>query len=294
MDKEMENLEWLMRMKNAMDYIESRLEEPLNMDEIAKVAYSSPFHFQRMFLLLTGVAVAEYIRKRRLSLAAQELCLSNVKVLDLALKYGYDSPESFSKAFRKLHGVSPSAARDKGVPLKAFPRLSFHLSLKGDKEMEYRIVQKDSFTIVGKSVRVTTKDGENIREIPKFWDRVNTDGTADQLIQIGGDKDILGVCLDMDHAGEQFSYWVAVEAQPDANTQEYETAVIPAADWAVFTSVGPMPDAIQGLWQRIFQEWFPETDYEHAGGPELELYSLGDIHADDYRSEVWIPIKKKA
>jgi AraC family transcriptional regulator len=155
----MANLEWLIRMKNALDYMESKLTGPLRIEEIAAVAYVSPFHFQRMFSMLTGVTVADYIRKRRLTLAAQELAISNIRVLDVALKYGYDSPESFAKAFRKAHGLTPSAAREPGVQLKAFPRLSFHLSLKGDQEMDYKIVNKEAFTVIGKSMEVTCKDG---------------------------------------------------------------------------------------------------------------------------------------
>lgn len=147
-------MEWLNRMRDALDYMERHMTEPVNMDEIAKAACSSPFHFQRMFNLLTGVTVAEYIRKRRLTLAAQELAMTPVRVLDVALKYGYDSPEAFAKAFRKAHGITPSAAREPGTVLKAFPRLSFHLSLKGDKEMDYRIVHKEVFKVVGKRWRL--------------------------------------------------------------------------------------------------------------------------------------------
>jgi AraC family transcriptional regulator len=160
-------LDWLTRMKNALDLIEMKLVEPLDIEEIAKAAYTSPFHFQRMFHMLTGMTLAEYIRKRKFTLAAQELATSTSKVLDIALKYGYDSPESFSKAFRKIHGITPSSARDPGVLLKAFPRISFHLTLKGDKDMDYRIVEKESFVIIGKSIQVSCKDGENFRQIPE-------------------------------------------------------------------------------------------------------------------------------
>lgn len=289
----MANLEWLIRMKDALDYMESKMEEPLSIEDVAKVAYSSPFHFQRMFYMLTGVSVADYIRKRRLTLAAQELAISRIKVLDLALKYGYDSPESFAKAFRKAHGIAPSAAREPGVQLKAFPRLSFHLSLKGDKEMEYKIVEKEAFTVIGKSIRVSTRDGENFRRIPLFWQEANEDGSSDKLLEISANKNTLGICMDMDHANEEFSYWIAVEGEPGTDTHDYASTVIPAASWAVFTSVGPMPHAIQNVWQRIFQEWFPGTGYEHTGGPEFELYPPGDANAEDYKCEVWVPVKKK-
>ncbi|WP_019912226.1 effector binding domain-containing protein [Paenibacillus sp. HW567] len=286
-------MEWLIRMKNALDYMESKMTEPLHIEDVAKVAHVSPYHFQRMFGMLTGVTVADYIRKRRLTLAAQELAISKLRVLDVALKYGYDSPEAFAKAFRKAHGLTPSAAREPGVQLKAFPRLSFHLSLKGDQEMEYKIVEKEAFTVIGKSMEVTTRDGENLRRIPEFWKETNVDGTYDKLLEIGVDKDLLGICMSMDMEKELLSYWIGVEGTPETDPQGYETAVVPAASWAVFTSVGPMPHAIQKVWQRIFQEWFPSTGYEHAGGPEFELYPLGDTHAENYVCEVWIPVVKK-
>ncbi|WNS46490.1 AraC family transcriptional regulator [Paenibacillus sp. MMS20-IR301] len=286
-------MEWLIRMKNALDYMESNITEPLRIEEVAEVAFSSPFHFQRMFSMLTGVTVADYIRKRRLTLAAQELAVSKIRVLDVALKYGYDSPESFAKAFRKAHGITPSAAREPGVQLKAFPRLSFHLSLKGDQEMDYKIVNKEAFTVIGKSMEVTTREGENFRRIPQFWDECNADGTSDHLIELGPGNDWLGICMCMDMQAEMLTYWIGVEGTPETDPQGYETAVIPAATWAVFKSEGALPDSIQGVWQRIYQEWFPGTGYEHSGGPEFELYPPGDVSAEDYSCEIWIPVRKK-
>ncbi|KGE18528.1 AraC family transcriptional regulator [Paenibacillus wynnii] len=288
----MANLEWLIRMKDALEYMESKMEDSLNIEEIAKVACSSTFHFQRMFNMLTGVTVADYIRKRRLTLAAQELTISNAKVIDVALKYGYDSPESFAKAFRKAHGITPTAARGQGVPLKAFPRLSFHLSLKGDQEMDYKVIEKGTFTVIGKSWEVTCRDGENSRRIPQIWQEVNADGTSDKIMEIGGKEDILGICIQMEPANENFYYWIAAESGSDNDPQGFESTVIPAATWAVFTSTGPMPHAIQNVWKRIYEEWFPATGYEHTGGPDFELYPPGDPGADDYRCEVWIPVKK--
>ncbi|WP_397379175.1 effector binding domain-containing protein [Paenibacillus sp. YYML68] len=286
-------MEWLNRMMSALDLMEARMEEPLDVAELARAAHSSTYHFQRMFYMLTGMTVAEYVRKRRLTLAAQELALSGPKVIDVALKYGYDSPESFSKAFRKLHGISPSEARHAGVQLKAFPRISFHLSLKGDKEMDYRIVQREAFTVIGKSIQTSSVDGENSRAIPKFWQDSLADGTVGSLVAAGKSGDTLGICYDMKPDGEGFKYAIAVETDTAASDSEFDLIQIPAATWAVFTSVGPMPGAIQELWRRVFQEWFPTTGYEHAEGPDFELYPPGDARADDYRCEVWIPIVKK-
>lgn len=276
---------------DAIQFIEEKLQEPLQVEELAKIAYCSPFHFQRMFHMLTGMTVAEYTRKRRLTLAAQELASAQVKVIDVALRYGYETPESFAKAFRKLHGVSPSEARDNSISLKAFPRISFQLSLRGEKEMDYRIVEKESFHVVGKSMQVSCKDGENLRLIPAFWGQCNQDGTVEQLTSLSPGKPMLGICKGMEYGKDLLTYVVGIEGEPADGYDHFE---IPAAAWAVFTAIGPLPGTLQQLWQRIFQEWFPATGYEHAGGSELELYPEGgDVTADDYRCEVWIPVIKK-
>lgn len=287
-------MEWLNRMKEALDHIERNLDGRLEMEEIAKTAYSSPFHFQRMFLMLTGMTVAEYIRKRRLTLAAQELATSSSRVLDVALKYGYDSPESFSKAFRKIHGISPSEARHPGVRLKAFPRITFHLSLKGDKGMDYRIVKKEAFTVIGKSIQVTCRDGENPLQIPKFWEKSHRDGTIAKLASIGTGENLLGIILDMQPDKGDYTYMIGTETDQTVPEENFTLRTIPASTWAIFTCVGPVPGAIQTMFRRIFQEWFPATGYEHSGAPELEVYPPGDTMAEDYQCEVWIPIMKKS
>lgn len=285
-------MEWFKRMMDAVEYMEEHMEDPFDAAEIARVAYSSAFHFQRMFHMLTGNTVAEYVRKRKLTLAAQELAVKKVKVVDVALKYGYDTPESFSKAFRRVHGISPSAAREQGANLKAYPRISFQISLKGDKDMDYKIVEKEAFKVVGKAIRVTTKDGENFKRIPKFWEESCQNGFYEKLCSISEGADILGICMN-DFSNEQFTYVIATE-KPEGFISDHLTETeIPASTWAVFESVGPMPDSIQKLWGRIFQEWFPATSYEHADAPELEVYPRGNVDSPDYRCEVWVPIVKK-
>jgi AraC family transcriptional regulator len=281
-------------MMAAIDYMEQHMEEQLDVVEAAKAAYSSTFHFQRMFHMLTGMTVAEYMRKRKLTLAAQELAMSSdAKVLDIALKYGYDSPESFAKAFRRVHGTTPSAAREPGVSLKAYPRISFHLSLKGDKDMDYKIVERKGFDVIGKLIKVSCKDGENFRRIPEFWYECNKDGTVDKLCAIGKGNAILGICMEMEFDKEMMSYMIAVESNGGVPDGSFTTRTIPAASWAVFTSIGPLPGAIQQVTERIFQEWLPATGFEHAEAPELEVYPEGDTTAADYRCEVWIPVVKK-
>ncbi len=286
-------MEWLKRMSDAVEYMEKSMEEPFDAAAIAKVACSSTFHFQRMFHMLTGITVAEYVRKRKLTLAAQELAVTKTKVLDIALKYGYDTPESFAKAFRKVHGISPSAAREPGTSLKAYPRISFHLSLKGDQDMDYRIVNREAFQVVGKAKKISTKDGINFTQVPEFWQDCVQDKTKDRLTPYCETDTCLGICLDMDMKQEQFVYMLAVESDRASESAEFVTRTIPASTWAVFTVVGHMPTAMKQVWDRIWQEWFPATGYEHAGTAELEVYLPGNPSMADYRSEVWIPIVMK-
>ncbi|GKU77489.1 AraC family transcriptional regulator [Paenibacillus sp. L3-i20] len=286
-------MESLIKLKDALDYMETQMEERLNIEEIAKVACMSTFHFQRMFQMLTGFTVAEYIRKRKLTLAAQELAATAIKVLDLSLKYGYDSPESFSKAFRKIHGITPSEARIEGVNLKAFPRITFNLSLKGDKEMDYRIEEKPTFTVIGKMLHTTCKNGENLQNIPRFWEESNQNGTVDELMDMAVDDKSLGICFDMNFDTEEFSYMIACRAKANATSETYTIREVPALKWAVFTNIGPVPTTLQKTIARVYQEWFPATGFEHSGGPDMEVYDSGDIFADDYKTEIWVPIIKK-
>ncbi|TVY09428.1 GyrI-like domain-containing protein [Paenibacillus cremeus] len=160
--------------------------------------------------------------------------------------------------------------------------------------MDYQIVEKASFTVAGKGIQVSTQAGENVRVIPAFWDTYASDGTVAKLQAIGMKPELLGICMNMDCAAGQFTYLIAAEVgEGDAGGDAgLVTASIPAATWAVFTSVGPMPGAIQKVWEHIFQTWLPTSGYKHAGGPELELYPAGDVSAADYRCEVWIPVVK--
>ena len=285
-------MDWLDRMNRALDYIEHHLEDGVSIEEAAKAAYSSAFHFHRLFHMVTGITVTEYIRRRRLTLAAQELASTQNRVVDVALKYGYDSPESFAKAFRRLHGIAPSEARNPGVRLKAFPRMEFQLTLKGVHAMDYRIVEREAFHVIGKVLDTTCRDGANLREIPAFWSAGFADGWIARLESLAG-RMAMGICMPMVPGQEDLSYMIAVEAGPEMAGDEWTGYTVPAQTWAVFTAVGPLPGSIQDVFRRIFQEWFPSTSYEHAHAPELEVYLDGDSSSPDYRCEVWIPIEKK-
>ncbi|MGP4041245.1 AraC family transcriptional regulator [Gracilibacillus sp. D59] len=280
-------------MIDSIEYIESNLDNDLFIEDIAVIACMSKFHFQRMFTMLTGYTVSEYIRNRRITVAAQELINSRSKVIDVAWKYGYESPESFTKAFRRIHGTTPSEARKKSQSLKAYPKLSFQIQLKGDVEMDYKIVEKDGFTIVGKSIRTTTIGGENNRRIAAFWDESNRNGFTAELAKNCGPLGLIGICMDFDKQQENLTYLIGAEKNMDQTPPEWEEKLIPHATWAVFPVHGAMPHAMPKVWKRIFSEWFPATGYEHAGLSEMEVYlSDADPYSKNYYSEIWIPINK--
>lgn len=283
---------WIESLQRAIDYMEEHLLEDITMEDIARQANSSPFHFQRTFAILTDISIGEYLRRRRLTLAAQELCSTNDKIIDLALKYGYDTPEAFTKAFRRQHGISPSEARRYTGKLKSYSRLVIQVSLKGAEPMQYKVVEKESFEVIGIKEGFSYGNGENLSGIPKMWDKANQDGTCDLLLckNNGIVKGVLGVCVDKSKTDKQMDYWIA--AAHDGETPDgYLKMEVPASKWAIFEVHGPMPDAIQNVWKQIYSEWFPSSGYEHAGTPDLEVYTAGNGADPDYYSEVWIPIK---
>lgn len=284
-------MDWLDSMNKAVEYLEANITEKFDIEKVAKIALSSTFHFQRMYHMITGVTVAEYIRRRKLTLAAQDI-ISGEKIINVAYKYGYETPEAFTKAFRKMHGISPSVAREPGANLKAYPKLSFHISIKGDKDMNYKIVEKGSFKVVGKQRRITMVDGENFKQVPEFWYDCMKDGSYEWISSRAGKLGVLGISKDFDKYKDEFNYMMAVEETKDTIPKGYVSTIIPAATWAVFESVGALPEAIQDLTRRIFTEWLPSTGYQHDCAPELEVYPLGDTSSTDYRCEIWIPIKK--
>ena len=207
-------MDWTTGLQKAIDYIEDNLMEELDYDRIAGRAYVSGFHFQRAFSIMCGYTLGEYIRARRLTLAGIELSSGGCRVIDVALKYGYDSPDSFAKAFTRFHGITPSAARAPGAPLKSFSRLSIKVSLEGGSIMDYRIVKKQAFRVIGRSERFILSDDYVRDDIPAFWDRCHKDGTVEALYEMsrktadGGV--IFGMCLDEDPVGsQQFPYCIA-------------------------------------------------------------------------------------
>jgi AraC family transcriptional regulator len=279
-------MEWVKTLNNAINYIEDHLLENLTCQEIASHVYSSNFHFQRCFSLLTGMTVGEYIRNRRLSLAGQELAASDKKVIDIALKYGYETPESFARAFMRFHGVTPSQAKMEGSGLKSFNRLIVKLTLEGGTVMDYRIIGRDSFRILAMTKRFKTERSFN--DLPQFWTEYYAKG-YDTIVHA-----TLGVCEPEKPDSDYFKYGIGrVYAEGSAIPEGFEIMTIPANTWAVFRCVGPMPNAMQTVLQRIYSEWLPQAEYERLPDYDFEVYTEGDKQSENYVSEIWIPVKKR-
>lgn len=291
-------MDWQARLNRALDRIEAGIEGELSWAEVAREANCSLFHFMRMFEVVAGVGAAEYLRRRRLSRAAGELAGGGARVIDLALRYGYETPEAFSKAFRREFGMSPTEAREPGATLRTWPRLTVSIVLKGSEAMEYRIENRPAFGITGLPLEVSVVDGRNYVEIPAFWKRLMEDGSYAALWKCALAKHgfgVMGVCAgDMDEKRESFTYLVGIEspAERAGLPPGCVDLAVGAHSWAVFPSRGPLPGAIQAVWKRIMAEWFPGAGYEHADAPDLEVYSAGDASSADYYSEIWIPVVK--
>jgi AraC family transcriptional regulator len=287
----------LEKMNEALKYIEENLTNNINLKEVAKIALCSEYHFQRMFVFLSGVTLSEYIRRRRLTLAAFELNNSNIRVLDLAIKYGYNSPDSFSRAFQTIHGITPSEAKNNGNSLKAYPKMSFQLSIKGGNEMNYRIEEKEEFTIVGIMKRVPIIFNGVNPEIASMWQSLN-ENLILQLKELSNTVPLGIISAStnfsdgrMQEKGELDHYiGVATNRNCPDNLSKLH---VPATTWAVFTSVGPFPETLQNIWGRIYSEWFPSSNFEQKEGPEILWNESKDVTSPNFKSEIWIPVQKK-
>jgi len=284
-------------MNNALSYIESHLVEEISYDHVAQIACCSTHHFQRMFSFITGVPLSEYIRRRRLTLAALELQTSGIKVIDAALKYGYDSPEAFSRAFKKLHGIMPVSARNAGVSLKVFPRMTLHIKIKGDIEMNYRIEQKEAFEVFGLELKTSVIDGKCFRDIPEFVGNCIDSGRYAALIKAAGKKedDITDAGITYAHnPNGDMNYMMACYKKTETIPPEYTVLNIPKQTWAVFAvewSSDEDDKNLHNTWERIYSEWFPTVSYEHADC-DFDMEMFFGSKQEGYSVEIWIPVAK--
>lgn len=286
-------MEWIEAVGKAVQYIEEHITEDLSVEEIAKQVNISPFYFQKGFAMLCGFTMAEYIRNRRLALAANDLSASDEKIIDIALKYGYDSPDSFTKAFTRFHGVTPSKARKEQVLLKSFAPLKIKLSLEGGYLMDYKIEKKEAFSVIA-NAKVFPYEGAH-QTVPAFWQEHYKEGKGATVMGV------YGINIDEEMGRNSFEYLIADPYNPVNEVPEgFVVKTIPEFTWAIFPCRGAMPDALQNVNTKIFSEWLPALkEYEFAAGYCVEYYDDPTKYAkgtmdENYYCEIWIPVKKKA
>lgn len=292
-------MDMLKNMNQAMGYIEECLDGEMDMSRAARLAGCSEYHFTRMFSFLAGIPLSEYVRRRRLTLAASDLKQTEMRIIDIALKYGYQSPDSFTRAFYQLHGMSPSEALNPDAQIKAFPQMTFQLTIRGGNEMKYRIEEKEAFRIIGIMRRVSIVFNGVNPEIASMWESLNEKKIA-ALKELSNVQPNGLVSASVNFSEERMEekggldHYIGVASTLDCpDGQGLAALEVPASTWAVFEVIGPFPETLQNVWGRIYSEWFPSTGFELAKGPEILWNEQKDVTVPDFRSEIWIPVRRK-
>lgn len=283
-------MDWNEKLQIIIDYVENHLQrkqEPIDADEISRIAGCSFGFFQKVFSYMNGISFSDYVRSRKLTLAGYDLKSTDQKVVDVSYRYGYDSPTSFTKAFQQFHGVAPKEARNREVKLRVVPKMQ--ISVK--QQYSWRLEKKSSFRLVGKGVRVSRKDGAHYTKIPGFWSECQGDGTFSRLVSMdaGSPQGLFGLFLDDERTPDEMVYYIMVKAEGEV-PKGYGEIIIPEAVWAVFDCRGAVPQAIQDGWKYLMEEWVVKYPFQHAPCAELEWYSRGNSYARDYLSQIWIPV----
>ena len=281
-------MEWVERLNQSVQYIEEHLTDEIDYAQLGRIACCSAYHYQRMFAYMAGIPLAEYIRRRKMSLAAVDLQGGEERVIDIAEKYGYRSPTAFNRAFQAFHGVAPSAVKNEGVSVKSFSPIVFQIAVKGAAEMQYRIETKEAFRILGISAPLEQEIDRNFAVVPRLWQEASENGTIQRLAAMmdAPPMGLLGVSACNDE--EQWKYFIAVSSTKEsAGFEEY---TVPASTWAVFSGTGNNR-SIQELERRIITQWLPASGYEYADAPDIEVYLNPDPR--NARYEVWIPVVKR-
>ena len=296
-------MEWLSSIRTAINYMEEHLTDDISAQDAADRVYLSPFFLQKGFSLMTGYGIGEYIRNRRLYQAARDLKETDDKVIDIAFRYCYETPESFTKAFSRFHGVTPSQVRD-GAAGKVFLPLAIQLSVQGGSQMDVKIAPMFPFKVIG--FQKVFDNETAYEEIPKFWNEIcekyansvyagNAPANPYEQALVDNCIGEYGVCID-DIGGGKFRYLIAGKYTGGAVPEGMVVYEFPRNEWAVFNCIGPNPQTLQSVNTRIFSEWLPgNPDYELSGNATVEWYDCvnGEMTDPDYHSAIWVPVKRK-
>ena len=297
-------MEWLTGIRTAIDYIEEHLEDDISAQDVADRVFMSPFFLQRGFSLMTGYGIGEYIRNRRLYQAALELKETDERVIDIAMKYCYDTPESFAKAFSRFHGATPSQVRA-GAYINVFLPLRINVNIQGGDQMDFKIAPMFPFTLIG--FQKIFENETSYEEIPKYWDEIcekyannvyagNEPANPYEKALVDNCIGEYGVCID-DIGEGKFRYLIAGKYTGGEVPEGMVLYEFPRGEWAVFNCLGPLPEAMQSVNTRIFNEWLPgNPEYELSGNANVEWYDCinGEKTDPDYHSAIWVPVKRKS
>ncbi|MEG0326886.1 MAG: GyrI-like domain-containing protein [Erysipelothrix sp.] len=274
-------------IEETIVYIEENLTEDITVEEVAQNANYSVFYLQRLFSKEMGMGIKEYIRNRRLTRAAFELIHSDVKVIDVAIKYGFKTSESFTKAFRKQHQTTPSHMKEYQDIMNAFSNAE--TTRKELKKMKVRIENKESYWFTGHKFELSFTNNENLKQIPQLWDDINEHGFDKKLIKLndGSIEGIIGLCMPKND--ETMNYWIGTTTKDKNN--ELESIEIAASRYAVFEAIGPLPGSVQRTWKEITEVWIPSSGYQVDGSMDMEVYTDEDPMDPNLVTEIWIKIK---
>lgn len=295
-------MDWLKTLRASIGYMEAHMQDPVTPGQVAAAVHISPFYLQKGFQIITGYSMGEYLRNRRLYLAALDLLGEGEKVIDVAFKYGYQTPESFAKAFARFHGFPPSQVKRQRRSIRPFLPLKLKISIQGGKDVDYIVEKMDSFQVIGFQEEIPGDRGYEL--CPKFWDRVKEQYFTPLWNGKQPENDVeraiveccigmFGVCIENAEDPSTFTYLAAGRYDGRPVPEGLKVAEIPAALWAKFRAVGPLPGALQALNTQIFQEWLPGNgEYELAYPVNIEFYSAGE-NGPDYESAIWLPVMEK-
>ena len=275
-------MNYINEMQKAIDFIENNLDKDINFEIVAKEVGMSAFYFHRIFSAVIGISPTTYIRNRRLTVAAQEISKNNKSILDIALKYGFESHEAFSRAFKNFHGVVPKMAKTDGNEFKNFSRANLEFEVNTNNILNYRIETRDTIKVLAfiRQFNIENKD-----EIPRYWKELKESGTLEKISN-NYKKDLLGICIGT-QSDFEYKYGIGIEQTEDLeNNIEMEKIEIPKSTWVVFKCEGQDEKNINELWSRIYKEFFITSSYKQCMDIDFELY-------DDKNTEIWIPISKE-